>query len=112
LLAEPERVILRRLAVFAGPFSLEAAAAVAASPELSVPDAFNVSRTVDDATPTRRAISLIATPAVFKRSTSRTWRIAVLSAGIVPSHGKPKERTLSGPAETPCGDYPGDIIPE
>jgi hypothetical protein len=34
---------------------------------------FNVSRTVDDATPTRRAISLIATPAVFKRSTSRTW---------------------------------------
>jgi predicted ATPase len=38
LLAEPERVILRRLAVFAGPFSLEAAAAVAASPELSVPD--------------------------------------------------------------------------
>src|SRR5712671_6330097 len=51
--------------------------------------------------PTRRAISLIATPAVFKRSTSRTWRIAVLSAGIVPSHGKPKERTLSGPAETP-----------
>jgi len=38
LLAEPERVILRRLAVFAGPFSLEAAAVVAATPELSVPD--------------------------------------------------------------------------
>jgi predicted ATPase len=38
LLAKPERVILQRLAVFAGPFSLEAAAAVAASPELSVPD--------------------------------------------------------------------------
>jgi predicted ATPase len=38
LLAEPERVLLRRLAVFAGPFSLEAAAAVAASPELAVPD--------------------------------------------------------------------------
>jgi predicted ATPase len=33
LLAEPERVILRRLAVFAGCFSLEAAGAVAASPE-------------------------------------------------------------------------------
>jgi predicted ATPase/DNA-binding winged helix-turn-helix (wHTH) protein len=33
LLAEPERVILRRLAVFAGVFSLEAACAVAASPE-------------------------------------------------------------------------------
>ena len=38
LLAEPERVILRRLAVFAGSFSLEAAAAVAASPELAEPD--------------------------------------------------------------------------
>jgi predicted ATPase len=38
LLAEPERVILRRLAVFAGPFSLEAAAAVAASPELAPSD--------------------------------------------------------------------------
>jgi predicted ATPase/DNA-binding winged helix-turn-helix (wHTH) protein len=38
LLAEPERVLLRRLAIFAGPFSLEAAAAVAASPELAVPD--------------------------------------------------------------------------
>jgi predicted ATPase/DNA-binding winged helix-turn-helix (wHTH) protein len=38
LLAEPERVILRRLAAFAGPFSLEAAGAVAASPELQVPD--------------------------------------------------------------------------
>jgi len=33
LLTEPERVILRRLAVFAGPFSLEAATAVAADPE-------------------------------------------------------------------------------
>ena len=38
LLAEPERVLLRRLAIFAGPFSLEAATAVAASPELSAPN--------------------------------------------------------------------------
>jgi predicted ATPase/DNA-binding winged helix-turn-helix (wHTH) protein len=38
LLAEPERVILRRLAVFAGPFGLEAAAAVTASPELAAVD--------------------------------------------------------------------------
>ncbi|HZC96577.1 MAG TPA: transcriptional regulator, partial [Bradyrhizobium sp.] len=34
LLSEPERVILRRLAIFAGVFSLEAARAVVASPEL------------------------------------------------------------------------------
>jgi predicted ATPase/DNA-binding winged helix-turn-helix (wHTH) protein len=38
LLAELERAILRRLAVFAGPFGLEAAAAVAASPEIVAPD--------------------------------------------------------------------------
>jgi hypothetical protein len=37
-----------------------------------------VSRTVDGATPTRRAISLSPTRAVLKRSTSRTWRIVVL----------------------------------
>jgi len=49
---------------------------------------FSVSRTVDGATPTRRAISLPDTPAAFNRSTSRTWRIAILSAGIVPSRGK------------------------
>src|SRR5207302_10474232 len=49
---------------------------------------FNVSRTVDDATPTRRAISLIATPAVFKRSTSRTWRIASLLASSPPWQAK------------------------
>jgi predicted ATPase len=35
LLAEPERVILHRLAIFAGSFSLDAATAVAASPELA-----------------------------------------------------------------------------
>ena len=35
LLTEPERVILRRLAVFAGAFSLEAASAVVASPEIA-----------------------------------------------------------------------------
>jgi predicted ATPase/DNA-binding winged helix-turn-helix (wHTH) protein len=38
LLAGSERVLLRRFAIFAGPFSLEAAAAVAVSPELSAPD--------------------------------------------------------------------------
>jgi predicted ATPase/DNA-binding winged helix-turn-helix (wHTH) protein len=38
LLAESERMLLRRLAVFAGAFSLAAAVAVAASPDLSEPD--------------------------------------------------------------------------
>ena len=35
LLLEPERVVLRRLAVFSGVFSLEAASAVAADPEIT-----------------------------------------------------------------------------
>jgi predicted ATPase len=35
LLAEPERVILRRVSVFSGKFALEAAAAVAAGPEIA-----------------------------------------------------------------------------
>jgi hypothetical protein len=48
----------------------------------------SVSRTVDGATLTRRAISLPETPAALNRSTSRTWRIAILPAGIVPSRGK------------------------
>jgi hypothetical protein len=42
----------------------------------------NVNRTVDGAIPTRWAISLPDSPAVFNRSTSRTWRNAI------PFHGK------------------------
>lgn len=38
LLTEPERVVLRRLAIFAGSFSLEAAGAVTASPEAALSD--------------------------------------------------------------------------
>jgi predicted ATPase/DNA-binding winged helix-turn-helix (wHTH) protein len=38
LLAEPERIVLRRLAVFAGGFSLEAARAVVASAEIAPPE--------------------------------------------------------------------------
>ena len=40
-------------------------------------------------------------PAVVKRSTSRTWRIVVLSAGIRSPVQKSKDRTLIGPAEAP-----------
>jgi hypothetical protein len=39
LLSEPERVVLRRLAVFPGSFSLDAVAAIAASPEVAASDA-------------------------------------------------------------------------
>ena len=38
LLTEPERMVLRRLAIFAGTFSLEAAGAVAASPGVALSD--------------------------------------------------------------------------
>src|SRR5258708_10402319 len=44
----------------------------------------NVSRTVEAAMPSRRAISRVEIPAEnFKRTISRTWRIATLSAGII-----------------------------
>jgi predicted ATPase len=39
LLPEPGRVLLRRLAIFAGPFSLEAVSTVAVSPELAASEA-------------------------------------------------------------------------
>jgi hypothetical protein len=43
----------------------------------------SVARTVDGATPTRRAISWFDKSLTnFNRRTSRTWRIVVLSAGI------------------------------
>ena len=58
-------------------------------------------RTVDDATPTRRAISFPGTPAAFNRSTARTWRIAILSAGMSPPAAKAKGADAKRPAETP-----------
>src|SRR5216684_235386 len=54
---------------------------------------FSVSRTVEGASPRRRAISRVGMPAEnFKRMISRTWRIETLSAGIDRSPGLPKER--------------------
>src|SRR5258707_3455870 len=44
----------------------------------------NVPRTVEAATPSRRAISRVGSPAErFKRMISRAWSIATLSAGII-----------------------------
>jgi hypothetical protein len=40
----------------------------------------SVNRTVDDATPTRRAISRVDIPAFFNLTQSRTWRIDVVHA--------------------------------
>jgi hypothetical protein len=61
----------------------------------------SVNRTVDDATPTRRAISRVDIPASFNLTQSRTWRIDILSIGIGPALAKPKERTQNGPEEVP-----------
>src|SRR6202043_877547 len=48
----------------------------------------SVNRTVDDATPTRRAISRAEIPALFNLRHSRTWRIDILSLGIGTLLGK------------------------
>ena len=95
---------------------------------------FSVSRTVDDATPTRRAISFPDTPAA---STEAHRALGVSQSSLLasspPVAKKPKEWTLSGPAETPSNratssrnggrnhlgiperhqiGMPGEIIPE
>src|SRR6266436_967787 len=61
----------------------------------------NVSRTVEAAMPSRRAISRVEIPAEnFKRMISRTWRIATLSAGMASSlPWIAKGGTLNRPAE-------------
>jgi hypothetical protein len=48
----------------------------------------SVNRTVDDATPTLRAISRVDSPAFFNLKQSRTWRIETLSIGIGTLLGK------------------------
>jgi hypothetical protein len=58
-----------------------------------------VSRTVEGAVPTRRAISRVGIPADFNLITSRTWRIANLSVGIQVPFAKPKGGTVSEPEE-------------
>src|SRR5277367_5515575 len=51
---------------------------------------FNVSRTVERAVPSRRAISCVDTPENFSRIISRASRIPIRSAGIDPPLGLPK----------------------
>jgi hypothetical protein len=54
----------------------------------------SVNRTVDDATPTHRAISRVDIPAFFNLTQLRTWRIDILSIGIGTLLGKSRK---SGP---------------
>src|ERR1700735_5664853 len=53
---------------------------------------FNVSRTVERARPSRRAISCVDTDEDFSRIISRASRIPIRSAGIDPPLGWPKGR--------------------
>ena len=74
---------------------------------------FSVSLTVEGATPRRRAISRVATPAEnFRRMISRASRMGTLSAGIVCSLGMAKGADLIRPAAALATlPYPGGIIP-
>src|SRR6201987_6466012 len=69
-----------------------------------------VSRTVEGAVPTRRAISRVGIPADFNLITSRTWRIANLSVGIQVPLRKAERRDRIG-ARRGLGT-PGAILPE
>src|ERR1700722_16915472 len=53
---------------------------------------FSVSRTVERAMPSRRAISCVDTDDAFSRIISRAWRIVIRSAGTDRSLGLPKGR--------------------
>jgi hypothetical protein len=69
-----------------------------------------VSRTVDGAAPTRRAISRIGIPADFNLITSRTWRIASLSVGIQVAPSQSRKNRPYRSQKRPR--HPGEIIPE
>src|SRR5713226_4873311 len=69
-----------------------------------------VSRTVEGAAPTRRAISRLGIPAAFNLITSRTWRIASLSVGIQVPLRKAERRDRIGARRGLV--TPGDIIPD
>ena len=79
------------------------------SPAVSV--RFNVSRTVERAMPSRRAISCVDTQENFSRIISRAWRTVIRSAGTDRSLGLPKGRPdqANGGARQSRKD-PGGII--
>jgi len=62
---------------------------------------FKVSRTVGEATPTRRAISLPETPAALPKHVAHVAHRDPLCWHRPLLRQKPSERTLSGPAEAP-----------
>jgi hypothetical protein len=66
--------------------------------------AMQANRTVDDATPTRRAISRVDIPAFFNLTQSRTWRIDILSIGIGTLLGKAER---ADPKQAGRGAIPG-----
>jgi len=74
-------------------------------PSPAIANRCSVNRMVDGARLSRRAISLPDTPAAVKRSTSRTWRIAVLSASIRSSSAQSQradpKRASRGAVSTP-----------
>ena len=88
----------RRWPCLAAPAGVESAASSAPSlmssgkgqdsPAVSV--RFNVSRTVERAMPSRRAISCVDTQENFSRIISRAWRTVIRSAGTDRSLGLPK----------------------
>jgi hypothetical protein len=72
----------------------------------------NVARTVDGATPIRRATSRTGTSASnLNRNSSRTRRMAILSAGMTASLPKGDDVRASRGRAVPAHQA-GDIIPE
>jgi hypothetical protein len=74
----------------------------------------SVNRTVDDATPTRRAISRVDIPAFFNLTQSRTWRIDILSIGIGTLLGKAEraDPKQAGRGAIPPSDFSSEFVSE
>ena len=114
LLAEPERVILRRLAIFAGSFSLEAAGAVAASPEIAPSDVVDglsslvakslVAAEVDGAVARYRLLDTTRAYALEKLERKRRARTArAPSRRILPGSVRAGRNRIGDAAQRPNG---------